>query len=324
VSDDLVIQYLRTRARVEPESGLVGRIMAAVDEAPSVRSPFMAFLPAVAIAGAVAVVIALALILGQGPNVGPNPTESVEAAPSPATLEELQVAVEAGIEVLREAPGVEGVGTSSVLDELAAATWFSWRPNGDQVAISRSDIDVSQTGWWMESRGEPPARGENVTTTIQVLAGDEYFRGVDGPWEVQARQDAPSVLTIATGVLDGERLAVEGFIGNVEGEATVTRHADGATTWTLTAPYRDGTVRSEWQVAPDGGLGSWSSELIDVTPTPEDAPFATFQEVTFERLSEAPPIEAPDPQSPPDPDALGLPPDFPLGAGSSVVVDDVA
>jgi hypothetical protein len=324
VSDDLVIQYLRARARVDPEPGLVGRIMAAVDAAPDVRSPFMAFVPAIAIAAAVAVVIALALILGQGPNIGPNPSESAEATPSPAAIEELQGAIESGIEVLRGAPGVEGIGTSSILDELAAATWFSWRPNGDQVAISRSDVDVSQTGWWMESGGEPPARGVNVTTTIQVLAGDEYFRAVDGPWEVRARQDAPSVLTIATGLLDGERLAVEGFIGNADGEATVTRHADGATTWTLTAPYRDGTLRSEWQVAPDGGLGSWSSELIDVTPTPEDAPFATFQEVTFERLSEAPPIEAPDPESPPDANALGLPPDFPLGAGSSVAVHHVA
>jgi hypothetical protein len=324
VSDDLVIQYLRARARVDPEPGLVGRIMAAVDDAPSVPSPFLAFFPAVAIAAAVAVVVALALILGQVPNIGPNPSGSVEAAPSPAAIEELQAAVESGIEVLREAPGVEGIGTSSVLDELAAATWFSWRPNGDQVTISRSDVDVSQTGWWMEPGGEPPARGENVTTTMQVLAGDEYFLAVDGPWEVQARQDAPSVLSIATGVLDGERLAVEGFIGNVDGEATVTRHADGATTWTLTAPYRDGTVRSEWQVAPDGGLDSWSSELIDVTPTPEDAPFATLQEVTFERLFDPPPIEAPDPESPPDADALGLPPDFPLGAGSSVVVDHVA
>jgi len=124
MSDDRVIHYLRTRARVEPEAQLVARVMAAVEAAPSVRSPFATFVPAVAIAGAVAIVIVLALILGQGPNVGPNPTDSVEAEPSPATFEELQAAVESGVDVLVEAPGVEGVGTSSVLGELAAATWL--------------------------------------------------------------------------------------------------------------------------------------------------------------------------------------------------------
>ena len=200
--------------------------MTAIDEAPPARSSFAAFLPAIAIAGAVAVIVALALILGQGPNIGPNPTDSIEPVPSAATVEELRGAVESGIEVLREAPGVEGVATASVLGELSGATWFSWRPNGDQIVIARSDVDVEQTAWWLEPGGQPQARGENVTTTIHVLVGDEYFRAEGAAWVVQDREEPPPNAVIAmTGILDGEPIAVEGFIGNLSGEATVARAA---------------------------------------------------------------------------------------------------
>ena len=315
MSDDRVILYLRTRARVEPQPDLVSRIMAGVDEAQSVRSHYAAFLPAVAIAGAVAIVVALAIILGQGPNIGPDPTDSVEPSPSAATVEELRDAVESGLDVLRQAPGVEGIGTSSVLGELSAASWFSWRPNGDQIVISRTDVDVAQTAWWLEPGGQPPARGENITTTIHVLVGDEYFLAEGEAWVVQGREEAPRVLTLAIAILDGEELAVEGFIGNLAGDATVTRGPEGTTTWTLSAPYRDGSAVSEWRVGPDGALVSWSSDLVGVTPTVDDTQFATLEgQVEFTPLPDAAPIEAPDPDAPPDPAALGLPPDFPLGA----------
>lgn len=315
MSDDRVIQYLRARARVDPEPALVARIMAAIDEAPPARSPFAAFLPAVAIAGAVAIVVALAIILGQGPNIGPDPTDSIAPSPSSATVEELRTAVESGIEVLREAPGVEGIATTSVFEELSSATWFSWRPNGDQVVISRTDVDVAETAWWLEPGGQPPARGENITTTVHVLVGDEYFTAEGEEWVVEAREEAPPVFSIATALLDGEEVAVQGVIGNIgtlAGEVTVTRSPDGATTWTLTTTYRDGSAILEWQFAPDGGPVSWSSEFVGVTPTVEDAPFVTFQEVEFTPLPDAGPIEAPDPDAPPDLAALGLPPDFPL------------
>ena len=161
MSDDRVIDYLRTRAQVERDPQLIARVMAAIDEAPSARSPFARFLPAVAIAGVVGIVIAMVLIFGRNPSVGPNPTASADAVPTPATSAELRAAVESGLEVLRESPGVEGTSSSSVLGELGAATWFSWRPNGDQIVISRTDRDVSETAWWLDpgvratsSRGE--------------------------------------------------------------------------------------------------------------------------------------------------------------------------
>ena len=313
MSDERVIQYLRMRARVDPEPALVSRIMAAVDEAPPARSSFAAFLPAVAVAGAVAVIIALALILGQRPNVGPGPTDSVEPSPAPGSVDELRAAFESGLEVLREAPGVEGTATSSVFAELGSATWFSWRPNGDQVVISRTDVDVAQTAWWLVPGGQPPAREENITTTIHVLVGDQYFTAEGEDWVVAAREEAPPAFSLATALLDGEELAVEGFIGDLAGEVTLTRSPDGATQWTLTTPYRDGSTISEYRFAPDGGVVSWSAELVGVTPTPEDAPFVSFQQVEFVRLPDAEPIEAPDTDAPPDAAALGLPADFPLG-----------
>jgi len=325
VSDERVIEYLRFRGQAQPPTDLVPRIVAAVDAAPVSRSPFAALIPAAVAVGVLAVVAIVALILGQEPNVGPGPTESTEAQPSPASVEELQAAIESGLDMLREAPGVEGIGTSSVLGELSAATWFSWRPNGDQTVISRSDIDVSETAWWLQPEGQPPARGENVTTTIHVLVGDEYFVADAETWDVQARADAPSVLSFATAILDADPLAVQGFTGNLAGEATVTRNADESTTWSLTAPHRDGSGTSEWQVAADGSLVSWSMELVGVTPTVEDAPFVTHQQVEFIPVPDASPIEAPDTESLPDPAALGLPADFPLGQpGSSTDVDYVA
>jgi hypothetical protein len=313
VTDDRVIDYLRTRSRVEPESELVARVMAAVDAAPAARSPFAAFAPAAAVVAVVAVVIALVLILGQGPSVGPSPTDSAEAAPSPATSVELRAAVESGLEVLRESPSVEGISTSSVLGELGGATWFAWRPNGDQIVISRTDRDVSETAWWLDPASGPPARGENVTQMIFMLVGDEYFLAEGGTWVVQPREEAPPTLSIATGMLDGDELIVEGMTSVPPGgDISVTRNPDGGATWTLTALYRDGTSTSRWEFGPDGGLASWSTELLDVTPMPEDTQFMTLGQMEFTPLSDAVPIDAPDPEAPPDPDALGLPADFPL------------
>ena len=325
MSDERVIAYLRFRGQAQPPTDLVPRIVAAVDAAPVSRSPFAAFLPAAVAVGVLAVVAIVALILGQEPNVGPGPTESTEAQPSPASVEELRAALESATEVLREAPGVEGVSTSSVLDELSGATWFSWRPNGDQVVIMRTDADVAETAWWLDPDGQPPARGVNVTTSIHVLVGDESYVTDADAWVAGSREDAPPALTIPTGILDGEVAVVDAFVGNADGDVTVTRGPEGGTTWVLTAPYRDGTATSEWVLAPDGGLRTWSVELVGVTPTVDDAPFITSHLTEFAPVTDPGPIEVPDTGEPPDPDALGLPPDFPLGVpGSAVDVDYAA
>ena len=210
------------------------------------------------------------------------------------------------------------MSTSSVLDALSGATWFSWRPNGDQIVVTRTDVDVAQTGWWLDPAGEPPARGANVTTTIHVFVGDEsYVAASDADAWVAGSREAPlPVVAIPTGILDGE-VPVADVFGTAEGDVTVARGADGGTTWTLMFPYRDGTATSEWGIARDGGLRTWSVELTGVTPTVEDAPFITSHHTEFASLIDPEPIEAPDTDQPPDPAALGLPPDFPLEAAPS-------
>ena len=151
-----------------------------------------------------------------------------------------------------------------------------------------------------------------------MLVGDEYFFAEGGTWVVQPSEEAPPSLSLATGMLDGDALTVEGMTSVPPGsDVTVTRNPDGGATWTFTAPYRDGTATSQWEFGPDGRLASWSSELHDVTPTPEDTQFTTLGQTEFRPLSDAAPIEAPDPEAPPDPAALGLPPDFPLDAPAS-------
>jgi hypothetical protein len=317
MSDERVIEYLRDRGQARPPTDLVPRTMAAVEAAPASRSSFAAFLPAAVAVGVLAVVVIAALILGQDPSVGPGPSDSTEQQPSPASMEELRDALESAVEALRDSPGVEGVSTASVLDELSGATWFSWRPNGDQAVISRADVDVAETAWWLDPTGAPSARGENVTTTIHVFVGDESYEAVANAdaWVAGSRQDAPPVVAIPTGILDGEVPLADAF-GTAEGDVTVTRGADGGTTWVLIAPYRDGIVTSEWGIAPDGRLRTWSGELTGVTPSVEDTRFITSHRTEFTPLADPEPIEAPDPDAPPDPAALGLPSDFPLAPGS--------
>lgn len=314
MSDESVIAYLRTRAMVEPEPQLVARIMSAVDSAPPARSWFAAYVPAAAIAGAVAILVALAIVIGQRPDMGPEPTATAEVrAPSVA---ELRAAHAAAYAVLREAPGVEATITHSIHGELAGASWFTWRPNGDQVVIHRSDLDVVQSNWWLDPEGEPPARGENVTTTIFVLTGDRYFMTDGDAWVVMPRGDAPPAFSTLTALLDEAEGTSAVALGNEGDEVTMVRNDDGGTTWTTVGPYRDGTVITEFRFAPDGGLVSTSHELVGVTPRIDSyVPLGTSGRVEFTRLEVAEPIDAPDPDAPPDPHALGLPPDFPLGPG---------
>jgi carboxyl-terminal processing protease len=330
VSDERVIEYLRFRGQAQPPTDLVPRVMAAVETSPVGRSPFAAFLPASVAVGVAAVVTIVALLVSQGPDVGPSVSSTPEASPRAASVGELEAAVTAGVEFLREGGAVEGIGTASVLGELGSATWFSWRPSGDQVVINRSDVDVTQTGWWLNPEGGPPARGVNITTTIQVLAGDTYYRAaedVGGPagWTTEDRASAPDVLGLPfPAVLDGTVDPWEwSNRSEADGHATVQRLPDGGAVWTLTRPVRGGSSIEEFRIGPDGALISMSSELVGVEPNLEDAPLVTSGSVELTVLSDAEPIPAPDVDVPPDLSLFGLPTDFPLETDASGDIDYV-
>jgi carboxyl-terminal processing protease len=330
VTDERIIEYLRSRGAAAPPADLVRSVMAAVDADPGQRSRFGAALPVLVAAGAAAVIFVLALLFGLGRDVGPAPTPF--ATPSPdalaVTVDELQQAVAAAVDILRESPGVEGTGASHVLDELGSATWFSWRPGGDQVVVTRMDVGVTQSAWWLDPDAGPPARGENVATTIQVLSGDTYYRaaeeiGGEAGWSTEDRLTAPDVLGVPfPAILDG---AVEpwgaSFATSVEGEASVASLADGGALWTLTRPYRTGSVIDEFDIGPDGDLRSMSTEFVDVDPSLEDAPFITSSLVELTFLEDPEPIPAPDVDAVPDPTDFGLPADFPLGGAESAMID---
>jgi hypothetical protein len=325
MSERVVIDYLRVRGRVEPPPGFVRSVMGAIDEAPASRSWFSAFLPAAAIAGAVAIIALTALLLGQSPNVGPGPTES--AAPSPstisATLDDLRQAVTDATELLRSQEGVEGVETSYVFDEVGGASWFSWRSNGDQVVVNRSDLDVTESGWWLNSGAEPPARGARIETQIQVITeGGYYFTrreigGADG-WISGLQDGSPDVLGIPfPAALDGQVDAWQGvFVLTLEGDASVRSLRDGGEEWILTRQVREGSLVQTFGIGSDGALRSIAQRLMDVVPTPDERPI-TSSVVELTILEDPEPIPQPDIDLPPDPAAFGMP-QLPLPAGPQV------
>lgn len=90
MSDEPVVEYLRSRAQVRPPMDLVGSIADAVEGVPQQRGSWFApFLPAAGAVAAAAVVAVAIVLLGQGPNFGPAPggtptqAELPSAAPSP-------------------------------------------------------------------------------------------------------------------------------------------------------------------------------------------------------------------------------------------------
>jgi hypothetical protein len=322
VSEEQMVEYLRSRGRVEPPAELVASVMAAVDAAPHAPARFSAYLPAFVAVCAAAAVAVLALVLGPGRDVGPAPTPSAgpTATASEATVDELGAAVTAAVGVLRSQPGVEGVGTYGVRDELGSVSWFSWRPDGDQVVVNLSDIDVTESGWWLGPNDEPPARGVNIQTTIQVLTGSSYYStrgevGGDDAWITGLRSGSPDVLGVPfPAALDGGMDPWQGtFALTLEGEASVRPLDDGGEIWTLTRPIREGSLVQEFDIGPDGALRSMSHELVGVEPTLDERPI-TSALIQLTILDDPEPIPTPDVDSPPDPTAFGMP-DLPLAPG---------
>lgn len=90
MSDEKIIEYLRSRGRAEPPLDLVSSLVDAVDRAPQHRSWFAPFVP-LALAGAAAVILALAVLIGQGgpPTGGPqSPTPESSTSPAPSATAE--------------------------------------------------------------------------------------------------------------------------------------------------------------------------------------------------------------------------------------------
>jgi hypothetical protein len=321
VNDRQIIEYLRSRGRAEPPLELTRSVMAAIDEAPPARSWFSAYLPAFVAAGAVAVVAVLALLLGPGRGVGPAPTPSPTPAvstPSPAgsvTLGALEAAVTAALDRLADSGGVQGTQTYSIEHYLASATWFDWRPGGEQVVITRTDIDASAP-WWTDPDGEPLTVGERIDTQISVISGERFYRTERGAWVVASREDAPGALAWPTGVLSGAVPPLAGV--ETDADVVVSRHdlQDGGETWVLELAHDDGAAIVDWRMDAQGRLVSYAVQGVGVTvaPSVDLGRVSTRAVIEFTPVADPEPIPAPDPDSAPDPADFGLPADFPLDA----------
>lgn len=332
MSQRAVIDYLRTRGRVEPPPGFVRSVMVAIDEAPVARSWFRAFLPAAAVAGIVAIIAVTALLFGGVSNVGPGPSKPAVPFPSAssATLEDLRAAVTEALAILRSHEGVEGIGTYYVFDEVGGASWFSWRSNGDQVVVNRRDLDVTESGWWLIPDAEPPARGALVETTIQVITGGGYYvtRGEVGSgdrWIGGLQDGSPEILgTPFPAALDGLIDPWQGtFSLTLTGEVSRRSLSDGGEEWTLVRSVGEGSLEQRFGIGPAGELRSVSHELVDAVLTPGDSAI-TRSLIELTVLEDPGPIPTPDTESPPDPAVFGMP-DLPLPAGvPEAAIDHIA
>lgn len=91
MTDEQIVDFLRSRARVRPPMDLVGSIADAIADEPQRRhSWFAPFIPAAVAVAAAAAVLVAALLVGQGsPDVGPqpggSPTPVQSAAPTATT-----------------------------------------------------------------------------------------------------------------------------------------------------------------------------------------------------------------------------------------------
>lgn len=319
-SDDLIVEYLRARGRAAPPVDLVPSVMTAVDFAADPRSRFSAYLPALVAAGAVAVIALVALLIVPGRDLGPAPTPSGTPAPSAtsATLAELEAAVTGATERLAAAPAVEGIHTYTLEGYLASATWFDWRSSGEQVVITRTDVDVSAP-WWTDPEGEPLTVGERIDTDIWVIVENTAYASRDQTWLVLSRADAPPVLGWATGMLSGEIPPIGGI--DPGSEPAITRRAlgDGVEVWRLEIDTDDGGI-VEWRIGSDGRLSSYLIEGFDVTFEPVALDNAAARAVIeFTAVDEPDPIQAPNPDAVPDAGLFGLPADFPLAPGEAAI-----
>jgi hypothetical protein len=323
VNDHQIIEYLRSRGQAEPPLDFTRSVMTALAGAPAVRSRFSAYLPAVVAAGAVAVVAVVALALEPSRDVGSvaSPSAAKSATAEALTMDDLRVAVMVSVDVLRAAPGVEGRQQVEIEGTIGTVTWFSWRPNGDQVVVQRWDLDATETGWWVVPDGSPPATGQRIYAGIQANVGDEFFfTNEAGDWEVWPRSD--SVLSIGTGLLDRSILPWYPLMGlgpsypdAPESEARIERDdlPDGGVEWELEFQHAGTPVIQRWTIGPSGELRSWALEREgrSVDPEGDFLDNATHAWLEF-MITDGEPIEPPDVTAAPDAAAVGAPADLPL------------
>lgn len=314
MNDQQIMEYLRSRAQVTPPLDFSRSVMGAVEAAPPSRSTFGRFFPAFAAIGVAAILVALALILDPTRDVGPAPSASVPPsfAADEAGLAELEAAVTGAIDALSASGGVQGTHLFTIEHYLASATWFDWRPNGDQVIVERQDVDVSAP-WWTDPDGRPLSVGERVETTVSVITEGSYFFSRDDGWTAALDEERPP-LTYGVGMLTGDMPAVAGLPPNADVTISHDDLQDGGEVWVLSFERDGGSARVEWRIDAEGRLVLYAVQGAGLAMTPgvDLGNASTRAVIEFTPLEDPAPIMAPNLSAAPDPAFFGLPEDFPM------------
>lgn len=244
------------------------------------------------LAGLVLIVASVGMLLRpQPPSDGVRPVGPV----ADATFNELERAIQSGLESLEHSVALEGVEESHIGPYLASRVWFSIRSNGDTIVIQQVDVDVRDTAWWLTA-AEPPRVGERIATTARVLVDGVMYEAVEAPdgsepWSPIDAPRGPLALGLAFVAGDGD---LSDLWLAPAGEVTRQATADRGTIWTLTATTDVGRALQRFYIHADGYLASSSVQRLDggADPAREDIPFDSAT-LTYTPLRDPEPIAAP-------------------------------
>ncbi len=142
MSDDRIIDFLRSQAQVDEPPDLVRSVLYAVDAAPPRRAWFAPLLPAFATAVAMAVVLGLALLLGQRPNLGPPPPV---LSPSPRASEVASARPSSAPTDAHDTVALTQPGDTSELSAVdAAGEWGNIRIERGDDRAAYDDVAIGE------------------------------------------------------------------------------------------------------------------------------------------------------------------------------------
>jgi hypothetical protein len=235
---------------------------------------------------------------------------------TPATLDRFYAAVRPPVETLLEAPGFKAVQTSFIGDYLARSVWLESLRNGDFVAVQKTDVNVTETAWWLLG-DEPPADNPRISTTVTVRIGDTVYTAPDprtSGWNADVRLDYPK------GTLAIERALLSETYEELllPQSSNVTRQdlVGGGEVWEVSVPGNDGAYILRWFIDGGGKLEVHKGELIEArgSQAPENILPIDSSVIRFTSVEDPAPIIAPDVDAPLDLSEFELPDDFPLGS----------
>lgn len=229
------------------------------------------------------------------------------AQPAPATIGELEAAVQPAAQALLDARALEV--TTLWFDENGSqvrADWLDYRHDGTFMLVNQSLSSTSDAMAWIQLDGD----------SFCATSGPGLYCDIDNPQTIEpwARYNRRPVESNATQIpipLDIESMAASvNAEGVPEDEMEASRHAesDGAIVWTLDNPLGEGSLTREWTIDAAGFLRSYTAG------SETGLPFGLYSKMEFGFVvgADPSPIAPPLVGTPLDLNALDLPTDLPL------------